>query len=246
MASHFLVDWAWFSAIGYWDVFWIVLTTKVFLFVAVFMASASVLWTNGWLASRLAKQGTTALSTQFEWQAVAGPPSPDLSGRARPYLLVLIVGAAGVLGFLIAVAEMSNWDVVLRFLFQMPYGQNDPVFGKDIGFYLFSLPAYLALKNWILLAIIFSFLIAGAVYGLRGDIAVVNQRLSMSRTAIAHASALLALFFGVNAWSYYLDRFLLLYGDNGVVVGASYTDLPFGLPVLWFLIGLSIIAAVVC
>src|SRR3982750_851828 len=66
----------------------------------------------------------------------------------------------------------------------------------------------------------------------------------MSPAAIAHASALLALLFGVKAWSYYLDRLLLLYGDNGVVVGASYTDLTIGLPVLWGLIGLSGIAAV--
>ena len=46
----------------------------------------------------------------------------------------------------------------------------------------------------------------------------------MSSAAIIHGSALLGLFFMVKAWSYGLDRFLLLYGDNGVVVGASYTD----------------------
>ena len=139
---------------------------------------------------------------------------------------------------------MSSWDVVLRFLFQVPFGQSDPVYGTDIGFYLFSLPAYLALKNWMLLTIIFSGLIAGAVYGVRGGIALDNRRLSMSPAALAHASALLAIFFAVKAWSYYLDRFLLLYGDNGVVVGASYTDLTIGLPVLWVLVGLSVIAAV--
>jgi uncharacterized membrane protein (UPF0182 family) len=47
----------------------------------------------------------------------------------------------------------------------------------------------------------------------------------------------------VKAWSYGLDRYLLLYGDNGVVVGASYTDIHVELPVLWLLIGLSIVAA---
>ena len=47
----------------------------------------------------------------------------------------------------------------------------------------------------------------------------------------------------MKAWSYGLDRYLLLYGDNGVVVGASYTDVHVGLPGLWLMIGLSIIAA---
>jgi uncharacterized membrane protein (UPF0182 family) len=65
----------------------------------------------------------------------------------------------------------------------------------------------------------------------------------MSPAAIAHGSALLGLLFAVKAWSYGLDRYLLLYGDNGVVVGASYTDIHVKLPVLWLLIGLSIIAA---
>src|SRR5262249_56114893 len=62
-------------------------------------------------------------------------------------------------------------------------------------------------------------------------------------TAIAHGSVLLGFFFVVKAWSYGLDRYLLLYHDNGVVVGASYTDIHVELPVLWLLIGLSIIAA---
>ena len=47
----------------------------------------------------------------------------------------------------------------------------------------------------------------------------------------------------MKAWSYGLDRYLLLYGDNGVVVGASYTDIHVELPILWLLIGLSIVAA---
>ena len=47
----------------------------------------------------------------------------------------------------------------------------------------------------------------------------------------------------MKAWSYGLDRYLLLYHDNGVVVGASYTDIHVELPILWLLMGLSIVAA---
>ena len=65
----------------------------------------------------------------------------------------------------------------------------------------------------------------------------------MSSAAVAHGSALLGLFFAVKAWSYRLDRFLLLYGDNGVVVGAGYTDIHVELPVLWALVGLASAAA---
>ena len=52
--------------------------------------------------------------------------------------------------------EAGNWDLVLRFIYQVPYGQRDPLYGNDIGFYLFSLPAYVALKNWMLVTVVLS------------------------------------------------------------------------------------------
>ena len=78
---------------------------------------------------------------------------------------------------------------------------------------------------------------------MHGDISETPSGDRISPTAIAHGSVLLGFFFAVKAWSYGLDRYLLLYGDNGVVVGASYTDIHVTLPVLWLLIGLSIVAA---
>src|SRR5262249_47272412 len=131
----------------------------------------------------------------------------------------------------------------LRFLYHVPYGANEPLYDKDIGFYLFALPAYVVIKNWMLLTLLLSGLFAGAVYWVHGHIQYDAQRRSMSPTAIAHGSVLLGFFFVVKAWSYGLDRYLLLYHDNGVVVGASYTDIHVELPVLWLLIGLSIVAA---
>ena len=95
----------------------------------------------------------------------------------------------------------------------------------------------------MLLTLFLSALFAGAIYWVHGHIEHTAQRPSMSPAAIAHGSVLLGFFFAVKAWSYGLDRYLLLYGDNGVVVGASYTDIHVGLPVLWLLIGLSIVAA---
>ena len=144
---------------------------------------------------------------------------------------------------LVAWGEAHNWDLFLRFLYHVPYGANDPLYDKDIGFYLFALPAYVAIKNWMLLTLLLSALFAGAIYWVHGHIEYDAQRRAMSPTALAHGSVLLGFFFAVKAWSYGLDRYLLLYGDNGVVVGASYTDIHVELPALWLLIGLSIVAA---
>jgi len=241
-----LVDWAWFSSVGYVDVYWTTLGTKVVLFLVIFLASSGFLWMNGWLALRFALPQLHQRA--LVWQSVSDPALANLlvdMHRRVPWHL-LVFGAAAIIGLLIAAAEVTHWDVVLQFFYGVELGQDDPLYGKDIGFYLFSLPAYVALKNWTLATLLFAAVLAGLVYWAHGDLEFHGWRSSMSAAAIAHGSALLGVFFAVKAWSYVLDRFLLLYGDNGVVVGASYTDIHVQLPVLWLLIALAATAALAC
>jgi uncharacterized protein len=51
-------------------------------------------------------------------------------------------------------------------------GRRDPLFGKDIGFYLFSLPVYVAFKNWLLWLLALAGLMARAIYFVRGDVSI--------------------------------------------------------------------------
>ena len=245
LTSDFLVDWLWFSTIGYLRVFWTTIVAEAGVFSAVFLATAIILWVNGSFASRFARSSRLQHSADFEWKRTGLVTLPDVL-EFMQYRLpwpIVIAGSAGVLAVLVAWGEVHNWGVFLRYLYQVPYGANEPLYDNDIGFYLFSLPAYVVIKNWMLLTLFLSALLAGAVYWVHGDIQYDAQRRSISPTAIAHGSVLLGFFFAVKAWSYGLDRYLLLYGDNGVVVGASYTDIHVELPVLWLLIGFSIVAA---
>src|SRR6195256_3172048 len=239
-----LVDWMWFSAIGYLQVFWTTIGTKAAVFFVVFVATAVIVWANIWFALNFA-QRPRAYHAGFDWKLTATATQSDLleSMRNRLPWRPTTAGSVGLVALLVASGEVSNWSVFLQFLCGVPYGANEPLYDKDIGFYLFSLPAYVAIKNWALLTLFMSALFAGFVYWVHGDIEYQAQRRSISPTAIAHGSVLLGFFFAVKAWSYGLDRYLLLYGDNGVVVGASYTDIHVELPVLWLLIGLSIVAA---
>lgn len=245
LTSDFLVDWLWFSSIGYPQVFWTTIGAKAVVLFAVWSGTAVVLWLNGWLAVHFARQQPTQSVAAFVGNLAGNAPPLDLFAVLRDRLPWpgVIAGGAGLLALLVATVEVGNWGIVLQFFYHVPYGADDPLFSKDISFYLFVLPAYILVKNWMLLTLVLSALFAAAIYWVHGDIEYdVNHR-SMSPTAIAHGSALLAFLFVVKAWSYVLDRYLLLYGDNGVVVGASYTDVHVGLPGLWLMIGLSIIAA---
>ena len=232
LISGFLVDWLWFSAIGYFGVFWTIIFAEAEVFFVVFLATTIILWVNGSLAFRFARSQWTKRLAEFEWKPTGAATLPEVLEFTRhrlPWPVAIVCGAC-IIAALVAWGEVNNWDVFLRFLYQVPYGASDPLYRNDIGFYLFTLPAYIAIKNWMLLTLFLSTLFAGAIYWVHGDIEYAAQRRSMSPTAIAHGSVLLGFFFAVKAWSYGLDRYLLLYGDNGVVVGASYTDIHVGLP----------------
>jgi uncharacterized membrane protein (UPF0182 family) len=243
LTGDVLVDWLWFSSIGYLQVFLTTFATKAAMFFSVLVATAIVLLLNGFLAASFARRQWTQHPAAWQRPGIATLPNPFGFMRHRLSWPRVIASGAGFLAILVAAGEVRNWDLFLRFFYQVPYGANDPVYIKDIGFYLFSLPAYIVIKNWMLLALSLSAFFAAAIYWVHGDIEYNAQHRSMSPTAIAHGSVLLGFFFAVKAWSYGLDRYLLLYGDNGVVVGASYTDIHVELPVLWLLIGLSAIAA---
>src|ERR1700693_954154 len=187
-----LVDWLWFSSIGYVDVFWTVLSAQALLFVAVFAASAGAIWMSGVLAHRYARNlGTSQAEAAF---FVEISELPDQVAPRMPWRFSIACGAV-LFGLVIAALEISSWDMALRFLHQVPFGERDPIFGKDISFYLFSLPVYVALKNWLLQVLFCSAVVAGVVYGVRGDIALGQSPRRLSPAAAAHGSALLGLFF---------------------------------------------------
>jgi uncharacterized protein len=242
------VDWAWFASVGYGSVFWTVLSAKAIVFAAVFGVSALLLLLNGLLALRFVSPRRSRLPAVFDQTFAAlrqqpGPPPDMLQPRPRLPWRAMVLGAAFVLALLVAIGETGNWDLVLRFLYRVPYGRNEPLFHNDIGFYLFSLPIYLALKNWALWLLALAALMAGAIYFLHGQINLDRRPWEISSAAITHGSVLLGLYFAIKAASYWLDRYLLLYDDNGVVIGAGYADVHVVLPALWLLVAFAAAAA---
>ena len=248
LAGDFLVDLLWFREVGYVAVFWTVLAAKSAVFAVAFAGSAVVLGASGMLAFRIAVGRKPWQPPPFDWQSVPPGTLPDALQLVRRHVprYALVGVLAAVVAAVIGAAEVPNWDVFLRALYHVPYGRDDPLYGNDIGFYLFVLPALVAVKNWLFATFLLAAGFAAAAYWLEGDIVFDSQRPFVSSAAVAHGSALLGLLFALKAFSYWLDRFHLLYGDNGVVVGASYTDVHLQLPVLWLLVVVAAAGALAC
>src|SRR5579871_603719 len=126
LSSGFLVDWAWFASLGYLDVFWTVVVTRALLFAGVFIVTAGFLWLNGTIAVRRARRVGT-----FEQQFLGPQVLTGLfDERRRRLWRLLVLPMAIILGLLVALSEIGNWDLVLRFIHQVPQGDVDPVLDR--------------------------------------------------------------------------------------------------------------------
>src|SRR5271167_5110730 len=89
-ASDLVVDWAWFSTIGYVGVFWTVFSTKAVLFIAVFAVSTLLLWVSGrsalWFASRRRPRLSVVLDPGVGAVRAVPTSPPQLLGPASPRL----------------------------------------------------------------------------------------------------------------------------------------------------------------
>src|SRR5438874_4563079 len=161
--------------------------------------------------------------------------------------------------FFFGLAGGDQWDTLLRWLNAVPFGASDPVFGRDIGFYFFTLPVLEFVRGWLLVAIIVIAIGVVTLYLTRGVIGVATgslasadlrvagrTALALARPARAHLSILGGLFLALIASGYLLDQFELLFRPESVLVGAGYTSINARLPALTILTVLVGVAALAC
>ncbi len=218
-----LTDWWWFREIGYEVVYARALTTRALLFLAVGGLTFGVLYLN----LRVAQRGLVA--NPILLQLAQSAPRLNLTVAVRRLSLPLSLG----LGFLAGGAASATWDLVLRALYQVPFGIADPVFSRDIGFYVFTLPALSAATGFLLTLTVISLVLVVPLYWVRGDLAPGPRRLRIEPSAGLHLAILLAALFILVALQLWLvDIPSLLYSTTGPLIGASYTDLHARLPAL--------------
>ncbi len=246
--NRFFVDLLWFDALGFRAVF----TTIWFTEIAVFMVAAglsfAVLFVNSLIALHVTSRGPRApRGFRVLGRNPQGLPELiELSMDRLPWKL-LAAGIALALSLIMGSAQIGSWETFLKWLNGASFGRTDPLFGYDLGFYVFSLPAYDVICDWGLTIIVLAAILVAAIYWLRGDIEHQTGGLpSLSRAATRHLSGLLSAYFVVKAASYMLDRYELMTSNNGVVFGAAYTDVHLRLPLLTGLVAVALVAAGLC
>lgn len=214
---QFYVDWLFFIETGFSSVFKTMLYAKVgagVLFAAVLLIFAL---SNLWLAN---KQTFPAVPSLISLGSIRLHRD-----QIRGFVLPLGIVACAVLAFLAGQWGATQWEQLLLFTHRATVGTVDPVIGKDLGFYLFSLPFLEVLKGFATFALFAAALVTVGVYYLRGGIVLNEHGAFFAVQVRKHLAILVGLCACVFAAGYYLDSFRLLNADKGTFYGAGYVDI---------------------
>ena len=144
-------------------------------------------------------------------------------------------------------AGQRAWRTVMLWLNGDSFGINDPQFGRDLGFYAFALPGISMIVNMASTLLVVAFLVGLVAHYLLGGIRigsnVAGARGYISRAARIQLAVTAGLWMLLKALTYWLERYTLLYQENDIFTGASYTAINASLPAKIALMVIAVIVA---
>jgi len=153
------------------------------------------------------------------------------------------------IGLMLASVVAGEWEKVLLWANQFQMGTADPVFGKDIGFYLFSLPFQRFLSSWTFWTLFFLLVENVCLYLVYYYHAENNDseeaKIRVTGKGLGHSLVILSAILGVLIWQRVLGLYQLLYSSSGAVFGAGYTDVNIRIGATWFFIAVICLVIVV-
>ncbi len=241
--TGFVTEYLWFADVGHSDVFVITLTSKVAVAFAFGVVAFGLLFVNARIARRMAPRAM--LHSVGEMPPQIEEAVLRIRAKAGPVLDAVILWGSIAAAVLIGLAMVSEWDVVRLALAAVPFGVKDPQFGRDVAFYIFTLPLLRMVADWMLSMLIITTIVTAAVHFADGAIQPWARWKGFAPHVKAHLSVLLGLVVATKAFDYYLDIYELNFSPRGQVTGASYTDVHAQAPALKILIVIALLSAAV-
>jgi uncharacterized protein len=243
--SQFLniyIDSLWFSAVGYSKVYWYKFRLGGLLFLTFFVLSFLIVRVPFIFLNKvfpeLAERPKFRVTSVEDFKEINFLP-----WIYRPGVWVL----AAAIALLSAISMSQEWPQFALYLHSQPAQVTDPIFGRDVSFYLFKLPVLELVVGWLQTISVVMLIAVGAASGyvwyferVRGTITEDIRRRATSAISLAAAFFALTL-----AASTYLDRFDLLHGQHELFTGIDYTDANVRLMSMNIVIGLLLLSSVV-
>ncbi len=214
-------NWLWFKFdVRLPSVFWAIIKTKVALGLVFGLAFFLLVIGNVELARRFARRTLWYDEERVLRQRIA-EAMEYFAGR---YLYLALAAFTLIVAYGVAVGAAGQWNKYLLFQHGLPFDGKDPVFHRDIGFYVFRLPFYEYLYTYLMWALFASAALSAAAHYFDKAIRVLRGIPAFAPHVKSHLSILVGLMLVVYAFHYRLASFTLLYSPRGATFGASYAD----------------------
>ena len=215
----------WFQQLDRVDVFATEWIARAALFALGFLLMAVPVWYMLWSAHR---GRPTSLPTS---------PREENLDRYReavePLRRTLTYAIPAVLGLLGGIALTASWQQALLFLNSESFGQADPQYQNDIGFYIFQLPIITTIVDFLGMVALLAVVAGLVAHYLFGGLRPRETRgFELTRSARIHLAVALSVLVLVQAVRLFLWRFSKLTDNSGLVTGATYTDANAALPAI--------------
>ncbi|MGO1320740.1 MAG: UPF0182 family membrane protein [Galactobacter sp.] len=236
--AHLWTDILWFDQLGYGSVFWTKNITRVVLFAIAFLVMGAAVWLQLHLAWR--HRPVYAPSERGD-DPLAKYEDQVQSFRKAAFILIPAVIAAFA-----AITFASGWQTVQLFLNGESFGEKDPQFGLDVGFFITVLPFLKMLVGFLSSVVLFSGIAGILAQYLFGGIRVQDKAgLRISRAAGWQIGVSVAVFVLVQAINFWLGRYSTMLKQDGRVPGALYTEVHAVIPTRTILAIAAVAVAVV-
>lgn len=235
-AAGVYTDALWYESLGYGSVYWTRIRIGVLVQGAAAIVGAAIVFLNLLLVSRHA--GAVRVRRRFGNIEIA---------ERIPRRLVLsgIAVVAVVAGWWLAAMQFGGGASlgVVAWLRSVPWGIEDPVFGRDAAFYVFSLPVRLRAVDFLVLVLLWAGMLAAAGYTLAGSVSFEDNRLRATDPARLHLIGVLASLVALMGIRFWLGRYELLLDADAIGGSLGYTDVRARLPARTALALLSLVTA---
>ena len=232
--SRIYTDLLWYRSLDSQQVF----VTRVGAMIGLFLASVVIMGAGVAINMAIAYRLRPKLKSMPKASGSIGRYHDAMTSRIRTFILLPSL-AIGVLAGTSAVAQV---DTFLAWTRATDFGQTDPYFGLDFGFYVFSLPWWQFVATSAMAVLVVATLGAGVVHFITGSLRTAPFRVNVTQAegqapqpqielsnpftarAQAHLSVLLGLIMIVYGIQNLLGRYALASTTNELFTGISYTD----------------------
>lgn len=224
----------WFDHLGYLEV----LLTSWGGSVAMFVIGFVAMFLPVWLSINLA----------YRFRPVYAKLSNELDRYRQmidPLRKLAMLGVPALLGLLSGLATASTWPTFLLWMNRTPFGETDPEFGLDIGFYVFELPVYSSVISFASTIVLLSAALAAATGLLYGAISIAGREVRISRTMRIQLGVLGVLYFAIQAVNLWLQQYNAVVAPSSgfLAFGAGFTEANATIPARAIMAGIAVLVA---